>query len=70
MKEINFKVKGMTCHHCVKTVSDALRGVKGIISADVDLDDGMAYLEADELVFNVEAAKEAVASAGYLLEDV
>ncbi|MGD9897646.1 MAG: heavy-metal-associated domain-containing protein [Calditrichaceae bacterium] len=70
MKEINLKVKGMTCHHCVKKVSEALRGVNGIISADVDLDDGIAYLETDEQVFDIEFAKKAVLSAGYYIEDI
>lgn len=69
MKEIDLKVSGMTCQHCVKTVKEAFRTIDGLINVDIDLDDGMAYLEIDEHVFNIEIAKKAVLSAGYQIED-
>ncbi|MBS1767828.1 MAG: heavy-metal-associated domain-containing protein [Acidobacteria bacterium] len=42
---IQLKIKGMTCGHCVRTVSGALKGVKGVTGAEVDLKGGTATVE-------------------------
>ena len=38
------RVEGMMCEHCVKTVGDALRGVDGVLAAEVSLEDGTALV--------------------------
>ncbi len=51
-------VDGMMCQNCVRHVKNALEGVDGVISANVDLDSKSAEIEmsqkiADEVLFNV-----------------
>ncbi len=58
------RIKGMSCSHCVRHVSEALLELEGISSADVKLDDNTAAVEHDESV-TVERMKAAVEEAGY-----
>ena len=62
------KVDGMTCMHCVNRVKNALEGVEGVTSADVNLEQGQAVVEGTE--FSDEALKQAVAEAGYEVTDI
>jgi copper chaperone len=59
-------ISGMTCAHCVRAVFTALAGVPGIARADVSL--GKAVIEHDGTV-TPEAIRDAVAIAGYVVED-
>jgi copper chaperone CopZ len=56
----------MTCAHCVRAVFTALAGVPGIARADVSI--GRAVIEHDGSV-TPDAIREAVAVAGYAVED-
>ncbi len=40
--QTKLKVEGMTCQNCVRHAREALEGVAGVVSADVDLDTGTA----------------------------
>jgi copper chaperone len=62
MKKI-LSVEGMSCGHCVKHVTEALEGVKGVSKAAVDLAGKRAVVEGD--VLDDDAMKAAVAEAGY-----
>ena len=42
---LNLKITGMTCGHCVRSVTGALKGVKGVKTAEVDLKSGSAKVE-------------------------
>ncbi len=60
-------VSGMTCGHCVQSVTEELSALPGVHSVNVELDAG-----GDSEVFvdsagplDVQAAKDAVAEAGY-----
>ena len=59
---IEFKIKGMTCHHCVANVTKAIEGVPGVTNVKVSLDDGAAFVDgnpsADQII-------ESVKNAGY-----
>ncbi len=59
-------ISGMTCAHCVRAVFTALAGVPGIDLADVSI--GKAVIEHDGSVTR-EAIRDAVAIAGYELDD-
>jgi copper chaperone len=61
-------IKGMTCGHCVKAVTDALEGVDGVSDAQVELQSGTARVEHDEERAGVPAMQEAVAGEGYTAE--
>ena len=44
MSDINLKITGMTCEHCVRAVTKALEGVPGVEKADVTLEPGEAVV--------------------------
>ena len=37
MREETIKVEGMTCQHCVETITDALNNITGLNTVNVDL---------------------------------
>ena len=59
------KIVGMSCAHCQKAVTDALQGLSGVRSVQVDLGAGQATVAYDPAKVTVQAMKEAVAEAGY-----
>jgi copper chaperone len=64
MKTIAYKIKGMSCDHCVAAVNKAVLSCPGVLDAQVSLEKAEANLEIDETKFNVEEARNAVANAG------
>ena len=58
------KVKGMSCQHCVSSVTKALQQVEGIKNVEVSLDQGEARYEEDKTV-DRETVRKAVQDAGY-----
>ena len=62
--EKKLNVEGMMCMHCVGHVKQALEGVAGVESADVDLEAGTATVSCGEEVSN-EVLVDAVKQAGY-----
>ncbi|MFN4219083.1 MAG: heavy metal translocating P-type ATPase [Candidatus Bipolaricaulia bacterium] len=68
MKTI-LKVKGMTCQHCVKSVTKALQGVAGVQSVTVSLERGRAEVEHSESV-STASLTQAVTDAGYEAEEL
>ena len=46
-KEQKFEVNGMTCGHCVMTVTNALKSVAGVQEVDVSLDEKNAVVVYD-----------------------
>jgi len=49
-KQIELKVKGMSCNHCEMRVKKALESVEGVQSAKADHKTGVAVIEADDSV--------------------
>ncbi|MBS1718239.1 MAG: cation transporter [Armatimonadetes bacterium] len=47
MERTRLKIDGMTCNHCVKSVTKSLTAVPGVISADVNLAKAHAEVEHD-----------------------
>ena len=43
---IEMRIEGMSCGHCVRAVHDALSAVDGVEKVDVDLESGMARVDA------------------------
>lgn len=58
-------VQGMTCHHCVMAVERALKGVPGVIDAEVDLTHGKATVTYDPAQATEDQFRDAVSKAGY-----
>jgi len=65
MAEKRLRIEGMTCQHCVKAVTNALREVAGVRSVDVSLADKLAVLSVDEATFDRADAEKAIAEEGY-----
>ncbi len=63
MAELNLKIDGMSCHHCVMRVKKAIDEVNGVKSSEVDV--GSAKVVYDEAVTNGEAIEKAVEGVGY-----
>lgn len=59
------KIDGMSCDHCKKAVTDALKGLAGVESVDVDLKAGEATVSYDPQKASEAAMREAVEEAGY-----
>lgn len=58
-------VKGMSCGHCVSSVEGALKGLNGVKSVQVSLEDGKVALDYDENLVNDNQITAAIEDAGY-----
>jgi len=47
MSQVQLKIDGMSCGHCVAAVENSLKAVSGVESVTVDLDSGSAIVEGD-----------------------
>jgi copper chaperone len=65
---INVSVAGMTCQHCVMSVSEEISEIDGVSAVDVTLETGAVTVLADREVGRAEIAA-AVTEAGYTLAD-
>ncbi len=63
-----FTVTGMTCSHCVQSVTQELSALPGVTSVQVDLASGGVTVDSEE-VLSDEAVRAAVDEAGYELAD-
>ena len=60
----NYTVTGMTCQHCVASVTEEVSGIAGVTGVDVDLASGALTVTADQPIPD-EAVRGAVEEAGY-----
>lgn len=65
MASLTLAVEGMTCNHCVQTVTEALEGVTGVQGVQVSLEAGRAEVEFDPKQAQVEDLVHAVSEEGY-----
>lgn len=63
------RIDGMSCRHCAMSVREALNGIEGVSSVEVNLDDGMATVETTSEI-SKDAYSEAISRAGYTLSAV
>ncbi|HET9869661.1 MAG TPA: heavy-metal-associated domain-containing protein [bacterium] len=64
MSQAVFNIDGMTCDHCVRAVTEALKGVAGVREAEVNLKDRLARVTY-EGGLETPAVLRAVEEAGY-----
>ncbi len=62
MTTTTYDVQGMTCGHCVRSVTEEISALDGVESVDVDLEKGTAVVAGDA---QPDAVKAAVKEAGY-----
>jgi copper chaperone len=70
MATATLKVKGMSCEHCVRAVTQALQKTEGVQRALVDLKASRATVEYDEKKTNPRALAGAVTDEGYTAEEM
>ena len=46
-KEIELGIKGMSCSHCVRSVTEILKSIPGVVACHVDLSRGTATVTFD-----------------------
>jgi copper chaperone CopZ len=68
MTQVELKVSGMNCAHCVRAVTEALQSVSGVTVNDVRI--GGAAVTIDAAAVKVGDVIDAVADAGYEAEEV
>ena len=61
MQTQDFTVSGMTCQHCVASVTEEVTELSGVTAVDVDLAGGRLHVVGDVTAEQVQAA---VAEAG------
>jgi copper chaperone CopZ len=64
-KTSTYTVTGMTCGHCVASVTEEVQEVPGVSDVDVELETGALTVTGDGVTD--EAVKAAVEEAGYQL---
>jgi Cu+-exporting ATPase len=64
-EKVSLKVGGMTCATCVKTIENALKGLDGVLSVNVNLGAEKAYVTYNPKLTAVADMKEAIEGAGY-----
>jgi len=60
-------IEGMTCGHCVESVTKALEGLSGVSSVLVDLEEKCAELSYDESAVGLTEFTKAVDAAGFTI---
>jgi copper chaperone len=66
MSTETYTVTGMTCGHCVSSVSAEVGAVNGVTDVDVDLTTGRVTVTS-ELPVSTDQVREAIEEAGYTL---
>jgi copper chaperone len=66
MSTETYTVQGMTCGHCVSSVTEEVSELPGVSDVQVDLASGQVTITADEPV-GAEKVRVAVEEAGYSL---
>ncbi len=67
MATTNYTVTGMTCEHCVRSVTEEVSAIPGVTDLEIDLATGaLAVTTADAPVAD-DAVRDAVTEAGYSL---
>lgn len=60
-----YSVSGMTCEHCVRSVTEEVSEVPGVEAVDVDLASGRMVVRGEQV--DDDAIRAAVDEAGYAL---
>jgi copper chaperone len=64
MKEVNYKINGMSCMHCVMAVKKELSKLE-LDSTDVQI--GSAKIKFDEIKVKQDSIEHAITDAGYAI---
>lgn len=65
MEKTKLKISGMSCQHCVKTVTDALTALDGVRRVKVNLRKGEAVVHFNEQHITLLKLRDAITEAGF-----
>jgi len=68
--EASLSIGGMTCEHCVASVTKGITGVEGIETVAVTLDDSTAIVKYNAAAVEMDDIKKAVEKRGYTVKSV
>ena len=63
--KVEIPVFGMTCGHCVRTVTNLLKAMPGVTTAEVSLSEKLARVSYDKNKVSVDEMKKAIVEEGY-----
>ncbi len=64
-KKISFKVDGMSCNHCKKSIESAVKALEGVTDASVSLEQNLVEISYDSNVVGRDELDRAIKNAGY-----
>ena len=67
MTQESLKVDGMTCQHCVQTITDALGEIAGTNKVAVDLDKKEVQVDYNEEETNLQEISDKIVEIGFEL---
>ena len=67
MTKESLKVEGMTCQHCVQTITDALAKIAGTNKVAVDLDKKEVQVDYNEEKTNLQEISDKIVEVGFEL---
>ena len=65
MQTVTLGISGMTCGGCVRSVSNVLKALDGVVKAEVSLEKNNALVEYDPGKVQVEQLRRSVEEAGF-----
>ena len=65
LKKAKIKIDGMSCQHCVKTVTDVMMDIDGVSQVKVNLKKGEARLKFERDLLDLELLETAIVTAGF-----
>ena len=65
MTHEDIQVEGMTCGHCVETVTQAVNSLEGINQVSVDLDQKLVRVDFDESRTNLDTVASKITEVGF-----
>ena len=68
-QKVTVQIEGMSCQHCVQTVTEALKSLAGVRSVKVDLSQDQAVVKFATKQVEVSQMKDAVNQAGFQFVD-
>ncbi|MBN1385479.1 heavy-metal-associated domain-containing protein [Candidatus Woesearchaeota archaeon] len=70
MKDETFRIDGMTCQSCVRTIEKRLIKLEGVQRIEVFLDKGTADIKYDQDIISLDEIKSKVLDLGYAIDGV
>ena len=61
----SIQVEGMTCDHCVETVTHAVNSLDGVSQVSVDLDKNQVNVDFDESRTDMDAVSSKIVEVGF-----